>query len=309
MGSALPPEMTKRLTLHHFHQVIMTALPSHDLKDRERINVILARYLDLSTWTPAMGAMLVCGVMPSAGGREIPESASPLRDPAGRLAPHGLPDARRVLEQWTADHQADVEDGLRTEVPSEIDPLEFLSWSMERYKMTPDAMKPTWLRYWLAFAGYDQDGEVPSPAPRDIIKRAADLEDFASVVSSKMADSQGPSHPKRPDDEYVENMAKLIRSSRHCIAGLIICALRQADTPRQPGSVYMQLLAMAKENKSASLRWREVSVRPNSEPSRQDEEVLVVPSNKGGWRDYDRSTLGSYLLRYSKRLRAPDSTA
>jgi hypothetical protein len=69
------------------------------LKVSERINALVINFGTRPTWTPAEGAMLVCGIRPpSHGARTIPKSAMQLIDEVIPATQSQLLRAGKVLE-------------------------------------------------------------------------------------------------------------------------------------------------------------------------------------------------------------------
>jgi hypothetical protein len=264
-----------------------TPLPD-DLKERSRINSHLDRFICLETWTPAMAAMLVSGITPTLGRTEIPDEALSLRDPSVEAHPRLIVEARKALEQWLDSEQDKIESGLSTEVPAAVDPIDFLSWAEEEYDQTPDTMKPAWLRYWLAFAGFQQYADAPLPAPTALVQRAVQLEGFAAVALSGAGSPSATPDSLPPRDEYVAKMVASIKRSRSVIAELIALALAKSDTPRNPGSVWKQLAAIAELDKPSGLKYMSPT-------------LLHIAHKDSGWKPYTQEALTQFLARLRKR--------
>lgn len=100
-------------------------------------------------WTPAEGALLVNGVIPPPGCKEIPDTASQLEDPFLPATQPQLLGARRILREY----RNDVENG---DMPPDDHLLsdDFLKWCKDSDPLPAFAPKlPEFLRH-LYFPGY-----------------------------------------------------------------------------------------------------------------------------------------------------------
>lgn len=167
---------------------------SDEIKIRERINERLTAFCQHDTWTPAMGAMLISGVLPVQGCTEIPSSAASLRDPSMPATVDSLEEAHKVLKSWTESFEEDED----PQPPPTVTPHDFLMWCSDSYGQWPDVFKPKWLRYVLGWAGWEQIGDVPAPAPSQLVAHAAERDVFASVVLSTTIDAAGTPEADKP---------------------------------------------------------------------------------------------------------------
>jgi len=106
------------------------------------INARILGYLQMPTWTPAMGVLIVCGIAPEANCTTIPSEGIGLDDKPTPPASAQLMKARHLLEDW---HEwvADEEEPL-TEMP----PGRFLYWCQE------SNIDTDWLRLCLELWGF-----------------------------------------------------------------------------------------------------------------------------------------------------------
>jgi hypothetical protein len=265
---------------------------THEINERERINSHLAQFWSLPTWTPAMGSLLVCGVSPTPNCIELPTSGADLRTPGTAAPQRALHDARRTLADWYECWEIRVEEDPRTEVPTQVDPIDFLLWCWDEYQARPDWVRPPWLRYWLAFTGIEMDGDAPLPAPTQIVSRAAELEAFATVWHSKATTTQPGPHEDSPGlSPLTLEVVKLIESEgRSAIKHEIAKALKLANDPGNAAAVWVHLCEMARSGKHPTLRYL-------------DDATLEIPrTKKPWWRKYQRDALEQYLERYVRRL-------
>lgn len=153
-----------------------------DLNEYGRINAVIESFFRLPVWTPAMGAMLISGVLPVPGCTEIPVEASQLRNPAIPASDRQMDQARKALSRWVKEHTDEDDDGEAILAPTQTSPFDYLLWCEDSYLRVPEPMRPSWLNYVLALsAGPSKDG-VPPPAPAQLVERVLELEQFAAVV-------------------------------------------------------------------------------------------------------------------------------
>jgi predicted DNA-binding transcriptional regulator AlpA len=105
------------------------------------INARILSYLQMSTWTPAMGVLIVCGIAPEAACTEIPFEGMGLDDKPIKAASLKLIKARRMLEQW---HDWAEDEEPITEMP----PGHFLYWCQD------SDIDTDWLRLCLELRGF-----------------------------------------------------------------------------------------------------------------------------------------------------------
>lgn len=106
------------------------------------INTKILGYLQMPTWTPAMGVLIVCGIAPEAHCTEIPFEGIGLDDKPIQPASAQLMKARHLLEdwyEWVADEQEPL-----TEMP----PGRFLYWCQD------SSIDTDWLRLCLELWGF-----------------------------------------------------------------------------------------------------------------------------------------------------------
>lgn len=257
-----------------------------DLKTRQRINETIETFFyDVSPWTPAMGAMLVCGIVPSVGATEIPAQAMALSHLGKPATQSDLRSASYVLEEWIDSHCSDGQD--EASGASEVKPADFMMWCIETYEGMPYT-PPPWLGYWLTHFGWGPVSEIPTAVPGVLISRVAELESFASVVVSKSESVHKavPTDRLTPEDrDYVNRMCELIRTqSKTSIAESIVAALSACNNPQNPTAVWVELCELAKTGKHAALRY--------------DNSKLQVPRGDSAWANYTLRALTQFLSRY-----------
>ncbi len=266
----------------------MVALVAANTKELKEINVTLQRYIDLKTWTPAMGAMLMCGIGPV--GRPIDVKGAvgvSLRYP---LSPAYESQAERVLDYWIEiyieEHEGSREDALDIL----LDPYDYISWCHEYFEHEGNFLRPGWLNYWEAFLDWEyQNNEAPIPVPKKIVDR---LEALEHMVSDEVG-----RHPriyslaKAGADEkaaYVDRVCASIEATgRSPIKSQIIEALNSTSEPKNGHAVWAELRRLAIVKKYPFL----VYVNATS---------LKIPSGSG-WKDYDVTALQQFLRKHDKK--------
>lgn len=112
------------------------------------INARILSYLEMPTWTPAMGVLLACGIAPEANCTEIPVEGMGLDEkPIGPASPQ-LMKARHLLEDWY-DWVAD-----EVEPITEMAPGRFLYWCQD------SNIDTDWLRLCLELSGFRDEAKT-----------------------------------------------------------------------------------------------------------------------------------------------------
>lgn len=276
----------------------MSISAAEAIKERERINLVLREFYLLPTWTPAMGAMLISGVLPIVGSITVPDAdsgAPSLRNPAVPADWQSIKDAHRVLDHWI-DSYLDREEGSEAAAAISVAvlPGDFLYWCDEEYENSPDWRKPKWIVHWEALIGYGRnfDSLLP-PAPSELVSHAAELVSFASVVQVKLLQPEPTPKPEvhlDDQDAYVKQMRLVILDSRSTISTLIVKAMASSGNPRSTQAVWAALRAMAENNTHGILKY-------------VDNETVKIPT-KSGWQDYKYESFEQAFLRW-KNSAAP----
>lgn len=111
--------------------------------DCSKRDKLLMNYWWLDTWTPAEGAMIVCGVKPLPGRQtEIPDTAFGIDEVPLSKSSQRLKNARAILGNWQDEF---VEEGLIP--PAETKPYDFFNWCVDNGYLTD------WLRLISSFGG------------------------------------------------------------------------------------------------------------------------------------------------------------
>lgn len=87
----------------------------------------LRQYMDMESWTPVMGAMLLAGIRPEAGCIALPKDGGVSLDGVvikGSANRH-FSDARWILKAWHVRCEDDQH------FPTEVSPLSFIAWCIE----------------------------------------------------------------------------------------------------------------------------------------------------------------------------------
>lgn len=105
------------------------------------VNENIKKYLKLKRWTPAMGALLICGIKAPDRCSEIPHGGDGLDDLALHANSRRFHDARRILKEWEYYNEEDDPPLL------EISPIEFFIWCYA------ENIETDWLRLILKIAG------------------------------------------------------------------------------------------------------------------------------------------------------------
>jgi len=190
----------------HFSSNNMSNPVSDDLKERDRINTLILRFYALDSWTPAMGAMLMAGVIPTPGCTDILAAAFQIENEARPATPYQIHQAQKVLDRWVEYHTD--EDTDEFDGPTEMSPLDFMVWCDESYDSSPASFKPDWLPYFYSFITDSTKSQAPIPAPFELVARAHKLESWAAISQEKSA-SVGRVNAPVPEDIYLQAEARI----------------------------------------------------------------------------------------------------
>ncbi|VTU31032.1 hypothetical protein SRS16CHR_04797 [Variovorax sp. SRS16] len=256
-----------------------------ELKKLDRINATILDFLKLETWTIAAGAMLISGVQPAVLATKIPDEGSHLSDPTLPASFGQLRSARSVMEDWADCHEDD--DGSRSEVPTEVEPIKFLRWCEDEY--LGSIRRPELLDHFLSLAGFQNAGPVRQDA---VVARLLELEQHAVVERNRSPsvenETPSPHTGRLRPGHFVKRMAVLVDSGKITlpIATEIATALDKTSSTgiRQPMLVWRHLLDMAQSDDFPLLKF--------TGPS-----TLEIPSLKRPWAPYTYQALGQFLRR------------
>lgn len=265
-----------------------------DLNECGRINAVLESFFRLPVWTPAMGAMLISGVLPGPGCAAIPDEASQLRNPAQPASDRQMDQARKALSKWVKEHTDEDDDGEVIQAPAQTTPVDYLIWCEESYLRVPEPMRPSWLNYVLALsAGPSRDG-VPPPAPAQLVERVLELEQFAAVVRGAQglhasADAQEtvPASAQASAAPNVRRHVVTRRGKVNPIEDEIRIAQKESPDPSDATAVMSRLRKMATSGKYPKL-----TLTAKGE--------IQVPSGDG-LRIYTAGALRQFISKDSKR--------
>lgn len=119
-----------------------------------KVNDQLLHYLQMRTWTPAMGALLVCGIEPQPDCAAIPDGGIGLDNKPLSASNARFHEARRVLSNW---HDWNNDVGTKSDV---VKPHPFLDWCIS------EGISTEWLRLLLELSGYTDENSVDLTSSR-----------------------------------------------------------------------------------------------------------------------------------------------
>lgn len=256
------------------------------LQNRVRTDDLLMGYFAMPSWTPAMGAQLVCGIQPVPNCTDIPKSGCQLSDPQSAATLRQLDWAGKVLARWFAEQQDDDE---TAEPPQKIAPMDFVIWCSESYENVGAPFRPEWLDYIFSFFSAPSKSSPPVAKTAHMLKRALKLEEFASVVSDRVNYVDvGNSTTHKNFRERILALSDKGRI-RSVIATEIAMAMDKANNPYSVGEIWTLLCQRAKSNESNLLK-------------PMDPDGFKVPRSEDAWVPYKRSALEKTLARLKKLL-------
>lgn len=119
-----------------------------------KINGRLLHYLQMNTWTPAMGALLISGIEPPLNCNAIPDGGIGLDNKPLSASNARFHEARRVLSNW---HDWNNDVGTKSDV---VKPHPFLDWCIS------EGISTEWLRLLLELSGYTDENSVDLTSSR-----------------------------------------------------------------------------------------------------------------------------------------------
>ena len=114
-----------------------------------QINSKLQAYLQLKTWTPAMGAMLISGIQPPSDATEIPASGTGLDGKPLLGHDKRFQIARSIFSNWQEQQEENEE------MKSLMPPVDFLAWCVEEKEIHTE-----WLALFLEVFGFKDSNAV-----------------------------------------------------------------------------------------------------------------------------------------------------
>lgn len=146
-------------------------------------------FLELPTWTPAMGALLVSGIIPPAGCTTIPNGGISLDNQPLNMATVQFANARKILNQWNDW----IEDAGCTISHDSVTPYEFFIWCDQ------EEIENDWLRLLRHLAGCPVDGYVASlPSPVEVLSSLLTTQASTKPASDPHSSSQSEALQPQP---------------------------------------------------------------------------------------------------------------
>lgn len=138
-----------------------------------KLHETFRHYLDMESWTPVMGALLLAGIHPPSDCTELPADGGIALDgtPIVGVANRPLYEARKILEQWK-DWCEDQDN-----YPTHVTPLEFIAWCVEDQIQARYAglCRFQWIDFFKDMVGYPSS-HVPFEVALYAAKTAQPLE-------------------------------------------------------------------------------------------------------------------------------------
>ncbi|MDP2780066.1 AlpA family transcriptional regulator [Devosia sp.] len=119
-----------------------------------RLNDRLLYFLQMSTWTAPMAALLIAGIDPPFDCHEIPDGGIGLDEKPLHGSNMRFHEARHILEEWQ-----EWQDEQEVKQP-DIEPIRFFNWCME------EEIKTEWLHLFLELIGFTDENAVDLTAAR-----------------------------------------------------------------------------------------------------------------------------------------------
>lgn len=258
-----------------------------DLDERVRINRVLTCYLLMDSWTPAMGAQLICGLQPVPDCTGIPVSACLLKTPNLPATNWQVNHAKRVLTRFIEEWQEDDVD-----VPSKISPTDFITWSEDSYINVGGSNRPEWLDYILTLC-HSPSGSAPpapAPAPFGLPEHALGLEHAVSVIAAHSTSQKSTS--ATTSQSFQARVVKLVEKGKikSSIAVVIARAMDEAKTPYLVGEIWARLCEFAEKKEEPTLKYKE---------------PMAFEVQYGGkrWNPYTKEALSAQLGRIKAALK------
>lgn len=217
-------------------------------------DVLLLGYLRCKHWTPAMGAMIACGVRPPPDDdNTIPPTGFGIDDTALTKESLRLKNARNLLANWLEDYE---ENG--SPPPGKISPQTFIDWCVESGYITD------WLRLIGSLYGGDiesgflianggvSDFERLTILPRSLMSALIGTAQSTSVLDHTLREAVAPSTPTYlASPSTISSEAQIAThalSKRKPITSVIELARQKAEDPNNSEIVWIELIRLAKSN-------------------------------------------------------------
>jgi len=148
--------------------------PAEMVEARVRLDATLVGYLELETWTPVMGALLLSGFHAPHGAIEIPVDLLALDNLPHNISARRIIATRDILAQWGDWHEDAVE------VPSAMHPHDFLKWCIDA------EIESDWLDPFLDATGSARLPDSGLHIPGDVAKHAVQMAQSVDVILSRL---------------------------------------------------------------------------------------------------------------------------
>ncbi|MBN3003737.1 hypothetical protein JW897_08325 [Chromobacterium alkanivorans] len=139
----------------------------------------IQKYLDMQSWTPVMGAMLLAGVHPPCDCEAIPTTGGTSLDGNPIIGSGNTPfyEAGIILRQWN-DWCADEGSS-----PSHVVPLDFINWCIEDEIQERYAVSSSFI--WISIFK-NSLGSINAPVPFEIAEYASQAKEPLDVIIKKL---------------------------------------------------------------------------------------------------------------------------
>lgn len=153
--------------------------PADQIATALKLRNTLQHYLDMQSWTPAMGAMLFAGIHPPSDCEVIPTTGGTSLDGNPIIGCGNTPfyEANLILQQWN-DWCAD-----EGNFPARISPLDFFNWCIEDEIQERYAVSSSFI--WIS-AFKNALGNNTAPLPFEIAEYIAATKEPLLAVLSKI---------------------------------------------------------------------------------------------------------------------------
>ncbi|WP_439890832.1 hypothetical protein ACS7SF_16970 [Ralstonia sp. 25C] len=151
------------------------ALPERIAAARQ-LYAVLKECLDRPTWTPAEGALIVSGLRPPSGCKELPRTARGLDDrPYEGDVVDRMIKAGDIMRTWEWHCEGCVEKG--STAPTRLEPCDFIQWCVD------SDIDTEWMRLMFdVISGGEAQTDQPDLIPLAVVEYAAHVADALNTI-------------------------------------------------------------------------------------------------------------------------------
>lgn len=139
---------------------------SANVEEQLRIKRLVRAYFQLDTWTVAEAVLLMQGLQPARGCKNVSEGGKDFRNPLADPGV-GINRAQTMLDDWIDTYQEGTKEELTG--ATQVIPFDFMMWAADDYENVAKDRRPEWLDYFLSFCRPDSESGALTYIPDEYV--------------------------------------------------------------------------------------------------------------------------------------------